>query len=85
MLDGLTHRHSLVNGYSGFFPEGDAAFRRRLRTFPDEISLAALGRRDVGWAIVARPWFTPARRSRSLDTGIVVAFESEDAYVLRLP
>lgn len=85
MLDGLHHRHPLLNGYSGFFPDGERALRRQLQGFPDAASLAALRDRDVRWAVVDNAWFAAGPAAGvAADGRITVVFRGERSSVLRL-
>ena len=52
-----THWHPLVNGYSGYYPHVYAETANRMETFPDEDSLARLGRLDVRYIVVHREFF----------------------------
>jgi hypothetical protein len=55
------HWNRLVNGYSGFMPPSYPELRERIRTFPDEASIAEIRRRGVTHVIVhgafSRPEF----------------------------
>jgi hypothetical protein len=52
-----THWHPLVNGYSGYYPHVYAETANRMETFPDDESLARLGRLNVRYIIVHREFF----------------------------
>jgi hypothetical protein len=54
MLQGLRHRHPLVNGYSGFFPPAADRMVEALRDFPSERSMRALRNGHVRYAVVDR-------------------------------
>jgi hypothetical protein len=48
----LKHWNPLVNGYSGYYPPDYLETLARMETFPDEDSIARLGRLDVRYVIV---------------------------------
>jgi hypothetical protein len=54
MLQGLQHRHPIVNGYSGFFPPASDRMVIALRGFPGPASLEALREAHVRYAVVDR-------------------------------
>lgn len=56
MLQGLTHKHPLANGYSGFFPLAYDRLRAVMQTFPDASSLASLRQTGVTYVVVDRDW-----------------------------
>ena len=53
------HWNTLVNGYSGFMPPSYPELRERLRTFPDEASIAELRGRGVTHVIVHGAFSSP--------------------------
>ncbi|MGD9750410.1 MAG: hypothetical protein AB7W59_05365 [Acidimicrobiia bacterium] len=86
MLHGLTHGHPLINGYSGFFPEGDRALRRTLPTFPAPDTLDALRARGVRWIVTPRAWLDAEGRAEGASgAGLSVAFDDGTSAVLELP
>ena len=58
------HWHPLVNGYSGFKPLDYAETTRRMRTFPDEASIARLRQLDVRYILVHETYFQEKERTR---------------------
>ncbi|HMF93144.1 MAG TPA: hypothetical protein VKE96_02570 [Vicinamibacterales bacterium] len=58
------HWHPLVNGYSGFKPLDYAETTRRMRTFPDEASIARLRQLDVRYILVHETYFQQKERTR---------------------
>ncbi len=57
----IHHWRHLVNGYSGFLPTGYGNTLADLETFPDERSVARLGRLSVDYVIVRRRNFDDRR------------------------
>lgn len=62
MLQALDHRHPLVNGYSGFFPDVYLELRAAMNDFPNQSSLQALRGANVTYVVIAKGWVTPARQ-----------------------
>jgi len=58
------HWHPLVNGYSGFKPLDYTETTRRMRTFPDEASIARLRQLDVRYILVHETYFQEKERTR---------------------
>ncbi len=56
----ITHWHPLLNGYSGYHPQDYLRTLARLRTFPDDASIARLRERDVRYVVVHEALFEPA-------------------------
>jgi hypothetical protein len=56
MLQGLRHGHSLVNGYSGFFPTRASRISSQLAHFPRAGGLRMLRRAGVRYAVVDEAW-----------------------------
>jgi hypothetical protein len=48
------HWHTLVNGYSGFFPPSHVAMQTALERFPDDRSIATMRERGVEYVVVHR-------------------------------
>ena len=63
MLQGLRHRHPLVNGYSGFFPRRADRIAHHLRRFPRAGNVRALRRAGVAYAVVDLGWLARQRYS----------------------
>jgi hypothetical protein len=84
MLDALDHGHTLVNGYSGFFPLDHAQLREDLRGFPDITSIDALTSRGAGYVIADPAWFE-LRRDVIDASEIVVLVEAPRGVLLELP
>ncbi len=61
MYWGMWHKHPLVNGYSGFFPNQFLALREAALHFPDRNSLAHLATAEVDYCIVRRSAATRAQ------------------------
>lgn len=59
MLWGLDHRHPLLNGYSGYFPEDYVALKNQLVEFPDQ-GVPDLLRLGARYAVVRREFETEA-------------------------
>jgi len=57
MYYGIRHWHPLVNGYSGFVPPSYLELLDRLRSFPDETSMAYLRERGVTYLLVHSPFY----------------------------
>ena len=53
------HWHRLVNGYSGFAPPDYAETLKRMRTFPDNASIALLRRLGVRFIVVHEAFYRP--------------------------
>ncbi len=56
MLQGLSHRHPLANGYSGFFPERHDDLKSQMQTFPSSASITMLQTIGVRYVIIDREW-----------------------------
>lgn len=61
MYFSITHRHRLVNGYSGFYPPSYIQFLDVMRTFPDDRSLSALRGTGAEYIIVHGRFYDPER------------------------
>jgi hypothetical protein len=61
MYFSITHRHRLVNGYSGFYPPSYLRLLDVMRTFPDDRSLGALRGMGVEHLIVHGRFYDPDR------------------------
>jgi hypothetical protein len=58
------HWNALVNGYSGYQPPAYIETLRRMRTFPDDSSVARLEQLGVRYLVVHEFYFKPAEFSR---------------------
>jgi len=63
MLHSLAHYQPIVEGYSGIQPPGYQTLHDQLITFPDEVSLRALARLGVRYAIEHVDLIPPAERA----------------------
>ncbi|MFN8020820.1 MAG: hypothetical protein U0Q03_04755 [Acidimicrobiales bacterium] len=75
MLQGLVHEHPLANGYSGFFPTGQADQRERWLRFPDAEVVDELRADGVRWVVADADWWTVERSTAAgaADLDIVLA------------
>ena len=48
----MYHARTMVNGYSGFFPESFLELKKTMAGFPSQVSLSALRARDVSYVLV---------------------------------
>jgi hypothetical protein len=60
------HWHRLVNGYSGFSPPDYPETLKRMRTFPDDASIALLRRLGVRFIVVHEAFYRPRDHSALL-------------------
>jgi hypothetical protein len=74
MLQGLQHRHPIVNGYSGFFPPASDRMAIALRGFPGPLSLAALRKGRVRYAVVDRKLDAVRMLNERPDPGLVPVY-----------
>jgi hypothetical protein len=56
MIQALTHRHPLANGYSGFFPARHDTLKAQMQDFPSFRAITSLQAIGVRYIIVARDW-----------------------------
>jgi len=59
MFRSIEHWQPLLNGYSGFFPKSYLELTERMRTFPDEDSIAYLKARQVDLVVVHGALYAP--------------------------
>lgn len=59
MFRSIEHWQPLLNGYSGFFPKSYLELTERMRTFPDESSIAYLKERRVDLIVVHGALYAP--------------------------
>ena len=59
MFRSIEHWQPILNGYSGFFPASYLELTERMRTFPDEASIAYLKQRQVDLVVIHGGLFTP--------------------------
>lgn len=84
----IYHWHSLVNGFSGFFPPGYAELASAVNEFPSDTSLALLNELGVQIVVVHNDLLTPAEqatlkaRTASPDPRVRIAaqFGNDDVY-----
>lgn len=57
----LQHWHSLVNGYSGYYPPDYVRTSARMESFPDSRSIATLKAHDVRYIVVHRDFMEPGQ------------------------
>jgi len=57
MYGSIFHWHRLVNGYSGFTPPDYLETRERMRTFPDDQSIARLRELGVRYVIIHQAYY----------------------------
>jgi hypothetical protein len=83
------HRHPLINGYSGFFPESVLVLQGELETFPD-LGAPRLAQMGAKYAVVRRQAWTQAALARHPQTAQWVWLFSDeraliDIYEIRTP
>ena len=61
MFRSTEHWHPILNGYSGFFPRTFLELTERMKTFPDEASIAYLKQRQVDLIVVHGGLLAPDR------------------------
>jgi hypothetical protein len=83
MLQALVHKHPIVNGYSGFFPDESERMIELMRTFPSSASLAALKASHVRYAVVDKRLPAVAELAQRPDAALV-PLHSEGPRVLYL-
>jgi hypothetical protein len=64
MLHSMAHWQKTVHGYSGFWPLAHQDLYRRMRSFPDDASLAALRRFGVSYVVVHADLYAPGEWDR---------------------
>ena len=64
MLHSMAHWQKTVHGYSGFWPLPHQDLYRRMRSFPDDASLAALRRFGVSYLVVHTDLYAPGEWDR---------------------
>jgi hypothetical protein len=84
MLAGLDSGHPLANGYSGFFPPGQAAFRDAVARFPDQRSFDALTGRGVHYVVADPEWLGGARVGAAA-AGLRILVDDDDGVLLVMP
>lgn len=84
MLQAFTHKHPLVNGYSGFFPADYLRLRRAMARFPNAETLRLLEQVGTRYVIVTRTWLTPQRERVVNSAGLERIYADDQAVVLRL-
>ena len=82
MLLGLHHGHPLVNGYTGFFPADDRAFRLRMASFPDADSVGELIELGVRYVVADPLWWTAERDRDARALGLVELTAGPDGVLL---
>jgi hypothetical protein len=83
MLQALVHKHPIVNGYSGFFPQESERMIELMRTFPSAASLSALRASHVRYAVVDKRLPAVAELAQRPESGLVPVF-SEGQRILYL-
>jgi hypothetical protein len=61
------HWYPLVNGYSGYYPEGYIRTLEQMRRFPNDASIARLKRLNVRYIVLHRKFFKPDEYSTLFD------------------
>ena len=84
MLMGLAHGHPLVNGYTGFFPQGDRDFRLRMGTFPSAESVAELRELGVRYVVADGEWWTSKRQLAAEALGLELVQGGPDGTLIDL-
>lgn len=56
MIQALSHRHPLANGYSGFFPERHDTLKSQMQDFPSSDAITMLQTMGIRYVIVDREW-----------------------------
>jgi hypothetical protein len=84
MLQAFTHRHPLVNGYSGFFPADYLQLRRAMTRFPNAETLRLLAQEETRYVVVARTWLTPQREALLARASLERIYADDEAIVLQL-
>jgi hypothetical protein len=86
MLDGLSHGHALVNGYSGLFPPSYDELARAMVSFPSVTSVQHLRDAGVTFVVVDRSWLTPEAQEWMHDWSAELepVFEGRDHVIYEL-
>lgn len=84
MLQSLEHGHPLVNGYSGFFPTGQAELRETLGRFPDTDSLDTMQALGVRYVVADAAWWTSRRDEDARGLGLTVVLAGPSGVLLQL-
>ena len=84
MLQGLEHDHPLANGYSGFFPPGQADQRERWLRFPDRDVVDELRADDVRWVVAELGWWDSDRYAAATAAGLEVVLSGPDGVLIDL-
>lgn len=84
MLQGLEHDHPLANGYSGFFPPGQADQRERWLRFPDPDVVDELRADGVRWVVAELGWWDSDRYAAATAAGLEVVLSGPDGVLIDL-
>ena len=84
MLQALEHDHPLANGYSGFFPPGQADQRERWLRFPDPDVVDELRADGVRWVVAELGWWDSDRYAAATAAGLEVVLSGPDGVLIDL-
>jgi hypothetical protein len=82
VMQGLEHGHSLVNGYSGFFPSGHRELPERLASFPDQPSLTELRDLGVTYAVADAARWSTDRDAAARRLGLEIVLSGPEGVVI---